>query len=55
MYCDYTDYISCSCTFIPQTSRQLRYEARIRHLVEEIRRRDSEIERLSAASSAVHR
>jgi len=35
--------------FIRQMSRQLEYEARIRHLVNEIRYKDSEIERLSAA------
>jgi len=34
---------------IGQVSRQLHYEARIRHLVNEIRDKDSEIERLSAA------
>jgi len=35
---------------IPQVSRQSHYETRIRHLVNEIRNKDAEIERLSAAA-----
>jgi len=34
---------------VQQMSRQSHYETRIRHLLNEIRNKDSEIERLSAA------